>query len=668
MRLDPLRATVRSFFVPWLLVASGVSSPARATPAEDYVCGPLLSGSANLLVTLLDPWSGLPYDHLRCDCRWQSALGVCQSSAVLPQLPDADITTFEEVSPPEDVVDWQFLDAMASGDDLTLLYALELRLQLSPEDAFGGLIWGARADVHRYDRLWIRYRTATPSSTFELKLNSGLPGDIREKTVELAGSPANGSWVETTYDVAAAFPDTDAAHLNYLVLATSLAVAGEPEPVLWVDHLAFLADPAAAADCAVVTDCGGDPDCYPDLAVYEPQTGAVNVANALSNLTLLSEAGEIDAGEAAAGVARILASLAATPRVDGWMQDWHSPASLMPHPFNRIGSLTDLPQLYAALMVVEESWPAVPALQAAAAAVRQGMLDLTDLFEPAPDGDCPGKLHWAIDLCQGLQSGTLDYYGNDTLLGEFLAVATGAAPVELWSECLSRSGCELRGVGADRWYTTGAFACADSEIPAAETGGPFLQLAALTYLHAGQLPIGTPSLAESAANMLRAQMEHAGGLGLPIWGWSNHADGDSCDYVVCEQFATEQATPYVCGMGLSPEPVGAGCTDNLYAFQQLGAGAPLDTGTVLHDFGLRDVWNHVTGSAREDAYLYLDTGWLALGVLNACEAGLVRNRFAVHPVAVQGYDLLASLELPCPLIFGDGFESGDLSAWASSSG
>ena len=163
-------------------------------------------------------------------------------------------------------------------------------------------------------------------------------------------------------------------------------------------------------------------------------------------------------------------------------------------------------------------------------------------------------------------------------------------------------------------------------------------------------------------------IKHADDLALPIWGWSNHTDGDSCDYVTCEHFSPEQATPYICGMGLSPEPVGGSCTDNLYAFQLLGAGAPLDTGTVLHDFGLRDVWNHFTGSAREDAYLYLDTGWLALGVLNGCQAELVRERFAAHDVAVQGSGLLAPLELPCPLIFGDGFESGARSAWSSSSG
>lgn len=645
----------------FLLAAGWPLSEARATPAEDYVCGPLLSGSANLLGTLLDPWTGLPYDHLRCDCRWQSDLGVCQSSGVLPQLPDADITTFEETAPPEDVVDWQFVDDLTTGEDPTLLYALKLRLHLSEQDRFGGIIWGATADVHRYDRLWIRYRTATPASTFELKLNSGLPGDTRENTVELPGSPADGSWVQTIYDVAGSFPSTDAAHLNYLVLATSLALAGEPEPVLWVDHLAFLANPVQAAECAVVVDCGGDPDCYPDLAVYEPQTGAVNVANALSGLTLLAEVGEIDAAEAESKVAGILTSLAATPRIDGWMQDWHSPASLMPHPSNRIGSMTDLPQLYAALMVVEESWPDQ---RAAAAAVRDGMFDLTDLFVPAVDGSCPGELRWAMNLCEGLQSGNLDYYGNDTLLGEFLAVATGAAPVTFWSECLPRNGCELHGVGAHRWYTTGAFACADSDIPAAETGGPFLQLAGLTYLNADLLPIGTLSLAESAVNMLWAQKTFAEGLALPVWGWSNHTDWGSCDYITCEQFAAQQATPYICGMGLSPEPVGASCTENLYAFQQLGAGAPLDTGTVLHDFGLRDIWNHVTGAAREDAYLYLDTGWLALGVLNACHAERVRSRFAAHEVAAQGYSLLAPLDLPCPLVFGDGFESGDRSAWS----
>ncbi len=652
------------------IVAGTGADATRARPADraatpgDYVCGPLLSGAANFVRTMLDPSTGLPYDHLRCNCRWVSERGVCQSSGVLPQLPDGDIIPFTEA--PSGTLGWQFVDDLATGADPTLLYALELRPQLTPANRFGGLIWGAGADVSRYDRVWIRYRTATPTSTFELKLNSGLEGDTREVTVELPGSPAGGSWTERTLRIDDDFPGTDAAHLNYLVLATSLALAGESEPVLWVDHLAFLADPARAAECTVVLECG-DPSCYPDLVRFEPQTGAVNVANAVTGLTLLAEVGLLDPADAKARVQAILASLSATPRLDGWMQDWHSPASLMPHPTNRIASLTDLPQLYAALMVVETTWLE---LAPAAAALRGGMVDFTDLFDAVPAGACPGELHWATDVCAGRQEGLLEYYGNDALLGEVLAIASGAVPPAFWSECLSRKGCELRGEAGSPWYTTGAFACADHDIPAVETGGPFLQLAPLLYLTAQRLPLGTPSLAASAANMLLAQSAWAADLGLAVWGWANHSDSDSCAYLTCELFAADRATPYICAMGLDLQPTTGDhrCADNLFAFDQLGAGAPLDTGTVLHEFGLRDAWNQATGSAREDGYLYLDTGWMALGLLNACHQELVRQRFAAHPEAAAVYAALARLPTPCPPVFSDGFESGDLAAWSAAVG
>lgn len=642
------------------IAATAQPGPPQASPdqmaalagAAKYACGPLLRGSANFVRSMLDPFTGLPYDQLVCGCPWSSEGGVCQSSGVLPQLAYASINTFVENPAGPDALDWGFVDDLASGADPTLLYALELRLTLAMDNRFGGLIWGAVADVSRYDRLRIRYRTATPTSRFELKLNSGLGAGTREVAVELPGSPADGSWSDRTFLIADDFPGTDAAHLNYLVVATSLDLAGEPQPVLWVDHLAFLADPAQAARCDV-KECDGDAGCYPDLARYEPQTGAVNVANAVAGLTLLAEAGLMDPEEAEAAVGKIIVSLSATPRADGWMQDWHSPASLMPHPSNRIGSMTDLPQLYAALMVAEVVWPD---LAPAAAALREGMVDFAEIFDAVASGECPGELHWAMDQCAGRQPGTLDYFGNDTLLGEFLAIASGAVPPAFWSQCLSRRGCELRGDDKRRWYTTGAFDCAEHEIPAAETGGPFLQLAGLLYLTSERVPVGSLSLADSAYNMLAAQGDFAWRNDLTLWGWANHSDADACGYVTCSGFIPEQATPYVCAMGLDLRPGrhrqamrgGRSCAMNLRAFHRLGASAPLATGVLSHDFGLRDGWNQTGGGIREDNYLYLDTGWTTLGLLNACRYDLVRHRFAAHPVARTGYRELAKLRRPCP--------------------
>ncbi|MCD4749646.1 MAG: hypothetical protein K8R59_09755 [Thermoanaerobaculales bacterium] len=315
--------------------------------------------------------------------------------------------------------------------------------------------------------------------------------------------------------------------------------------------------------------------------------------------------------------------------------------------------MTDLPQLYAALMIVEQSWPS---LATVAASVRVGMFDLTDLWNPAAEGACPGQLFWAMHMCDGVETGPLNYYGNDALLGEFLAVATGAAPPTFWSECLPREGCELCGVGPYRFYAPGDCSCGNP-IPATAVGGPFLQLAPLTYLDSSQLPIGSLSLADSAANMLAAQRDWAADQALALWGWANHSDAETCNYLSCTMFTPEVVTPYISGMGLSltRNGIDASCAENLFAFEQQGAGAPLDTGTVFHDFGLLDAWNHLTMSGRNDNFLYLDTGWLVLGAINACHGDLVRQRFAAHPVATNGYALLASLRIPCPVILDDGF-------------
>ncbi len=650
--------------------------------AGEYVCGPLLTGSANFLQAMLDPFTGLPYDEMRCGCRWYTERGVCQSAGVVPQLPDAEICPFAQTQPMVDEattpssnrqrhdglsgekckspgVDWRFVDDLPSGDDPTLFHALELQLHLTPLRKFAGLTWGATIDITRYDRVRIRYRTGTPSSKFELKLNSGSPG--MEETVVLDGSKACGSWADETFLLADSFPETDLAHLNYIVLATEQSLAGEDDPVLWVDHLAFLADPVQAAECSVIEcESGG---CFPDLAVYEPQTGAVNIANAVAGLTLLADAGLLDMDEAKAQVAAILVSLAAMPRVDGWMQDWYCPASLRPRQENadgnrRDGSMTDLPQLYAALMVVETTWPD---LAPAAADLRTSIIDFGDVFDAVPSGACPGVLHRAMNTCTGRQDGPLELYGNDALLGQFLAIAAGVVPPAFWSECLSRKGCERRGADRHRWYTTGAFDCAEHYIPAVETGGPFLQLAPLLYLTPANLPIGTLSIGQSAANMLAAQKNWAAARGLDVWGWASHRDSDSCAYLTCQALTADQATPYISAMGLSLPSRSGSCAENLYTFAQLGAGAPFDTGTVLHDLGLRDSWNQSTVSTREDAFLYLDTGWLTLGVLNACFGDTVRARFAEHPVAQNGYSLLAGFPPPC--LFSDGFESGDATAW-----
>lgn len=101
-------------------------------------------------------------------------------------------------------------------------------------------------------------------------------------------------------------------------------------------------------------------------------------------------------------------------------------------------------------------------------------------------------------------------------------------------------------------------------------------------------------------------------------------------------------TPYVWAMGLGMTPQ---ARRRLLDFVAAGADAPLETGTLSHAFGLRDSIDQRTGEL--DLYLYLDTGWSVLGMLNYCHRGLVRRQFGLHPVAQAGYEALESRPPAC---------------------
>jgi hypothetical protein len=137
--------------------------------------------------------------------------------------------------------------------------------------------------------------------------------------------------------------------------------------------------------------------------------------------------------------------------------------------------------------------------------------------------------------------------------------------------------------------------------------------------------------------MLNAQADYASRSGLVLAGWTNASDPVACAYRTCEEFVPERVTPYIWAMGLDLRREQASAF--LQKFHQMGVDRPLDTGTLRQSFGLRDAWDQDTGTGR-DSYLYLDTGWSVLGMLNACRGGLVRNRFGAHPVAVNGYRVL----------------------------
>ncbi len=620
---------------------------------EVYACGELLSDSAKLLNLWRDPWTGLPYDNIPCGGPFAAdSASVNPAWGVVPQLAFADISTFSQDATRTDAtVYWSFADRAPDGTIPSLLWALKIVLLLDDggeagaPNQFGGLMWHAHADVSRYAQVRIRYRTSDATSAWQFKLNSGTTSAV-EPAVILPGSTA---WADRTFTLATDFPGTDAAHLNYLTFASSVAASGA-NPTIWIDQVSFVSDPTRLADCDV--SCPSTLPPYPDLACYEPQTGAVNIANALTFLSTAPAAALLDEATAKDGATRILASVEsfpgarATTRANGqpyagggWFQDWHSPVSMMPNPNNRVASLTDQPQLYAALMVVESTWPD---LAPRAAALRSKM-DFSVLYDDR--NGCPGTLLPGLDRCVGFYADwTVDRFGTDYLLGAFLAEATGAAPLCFWTTGLSRSGCALAGPAGAPWYSAGEL-CANATIPASDSGGPFLQLAGLLYLASDQIPMGPLSLGASAQNTLRAQYQYAAANNLPLAGWASASSPDACAYVTCSGFKPDVVTPYVSGMAASdqfPETYRM-----LHAFHLLGADSQLDTGSDGISLGLRDSWNQAIDDARA-SYLYLDTGWLEVGLLNACKGDVVRQRFSQHAVAQTGYARLQSGSPPCP--------------------
>jgi len=620
---------------------------------KTYVCGELLRATGNLLNLLRDPWTGLPYDSIPCG-------GPCAADptaanpawGVVPQLAFADISPFaEDAARTRTTIEWAFVDRAPDETFPSLLWALKIALHLDvggdsgAENLFGGLLWQAKADIRRYAQVRIRYRTSEAASAWQLKLNSGTTRTA-EPAVVLSGSTA---WTDRTFAIATDFPGTDTSHLNYLAFASSVAASGA-NPTIWIDQVSFVSDPARQADCDV--PCPSTLSPYPDLACNEPQTGVVSIANALTFFSAAPAAALLDEATAKQGATRILASMESFPGAraatranglpypgGGWFQDWHSPVSMMPSPHNRAASLTNQPQLYAALMVVESTWPD---LTLRAQALRNKM-DFSVLYDDR--SGCPGSLISGFDRCAGLSADrAVDRFGTDDLLGAFLAGATGEVPLCFWTTGLSRRGCALTGRKGAPWYDAGDL-CANAALPASDGGGPFLQLAGLLYLASDQIPMGSLSLGASARNMLRAQYDFARENNLTLAGWSNASDPDACASVTCQGFAPEKVTPYVSGMAASDEFPAA--YSMLRAFHLLGADAWLDTGSDNVGLGLRDGYDQASARARA-SYRYLATGWTGLGLLNACHGDLVRRRFGQHPVARAGYALLQSGALPCP--------------------
>jgi hypothetical protein len=623
---------------------------------KTYACGELLQGTGKLLDLWRDPFTGLPYAEVPFGGPHADQTGGAEPAAgVFPQLAQGQGAVLaEDPATAVTTVDWRFVDRAPDNTLPSLLWALQI--SLAPEGdrkpaakkLFGGLAWRARADVSRYAKLRIRYRTSAATSRWRLELRSGTTRE-GEPAVTLPGATA---WRDLTFDLARDFPGLDAAHLDALIFTSPRSHDdGGGKPTLWIDQVGFLAAPARLDDCA--TTCPSPLPAYPDLACLEPQTSAADVAAALSFLATAPEAGQLDAATAEASAARVLASLEALPgahpgaRADGatysgggWFQDWHSPVSLMPSPTRRTASLGAQSQLFAALMIVETTYPAL----AARAAALRGKMDFAVLFDRRHG--CPGSLLASLDRCEGRPDSQDAVAGLGTrgLLAAFLAAATNAVPLDFWTTALAAHGCALHGPASAPWFGADD-PCPAALVPARDGGGPSAQLAGLVYLDGGRIPVGRLSLDASGRNMLAAQAGFARARGLGLAGWSSAATSDGRAGQACAGFAPEKVSPYPWALAASdafPEAYRM-----LRAFHLLGADNALITGDEIIPFGFREAFDQATARA-EDGYRYLDTGLTDLGLQNACRDDLVRRRFGLHPVARAGYALAASVTPPCP--------------------
>jgi hypothetical protein len=676
-----------------------VSEP---TDGQGFVCGSLIEDTLRFMLTMLDPYNGLPHDQIPCGWNADGAWRAAQLWGVCPQLHRGLLTTFTNAGVPGNDVSVAFRDGIPSVPEPSLLFALRLEAALPAPEAWAGLTWEQPADLSRYDRAWIRYRTEPADAGWQLKLKDATGA---ESPHTLPGS-GDALWREALITLDTPDPGyapVDRARFDYVTFATDRGLGGAAQVTLEIDHLVFLPAEDHIADCAIgcplpcqeldpVTGalqqsrCSGScaacepPPSHVDLACDEPQTGVATIGAVLSALSALSGSALLTEADARARVGRILEALEGLPGPTGpwvegesaeaafagtFLQDWHG-VSGMPSARNRHASITDQGQLIAGLMVAESSFaqspPDEPDLAGMAADLR-ARVDLRLLASWADEASCPQVFHGAVDRCDGVVSAwQQSLFGTEASLSLWLATAMGV-PACLWS-ALAATGCEERVSGVYAWYETGAGeGCDAPEVPATEMGGPFLQLVPSLYLSDEALPLGSLSLHTSAANMLRAQYAHAQAQGLPAGGVANALAPIGCDYMTCEDLLPGVVTPYVSALGLDLVPQEARAA--LCALADLGGAAPLDSGTRQHAFGFHDALALSPSTALDQPdqqpYLALDSAWSLLGALNHCyeedletpqglvtQEGVVRTRFLQHPLAQAGVVLHEDLAPICP--------------------
>lgn len=348
------------------------------------------------------------------------------------------------------------------------------------------------------------------------------------------------------------------------------------------------------------------------------KTNTTNIGLYLASLSMAAQLGYVDRDHAVARIEKILDSLDRTANWDRLYTNWLDVTgrnfAAAPGPSN----ISDYNKLPAGLIVVRQTFPEL-------AERCTAFLDAIPwhvFYEPAT-----GKMFYEFDVAERTVRNPVYFFrGEDKILGQFLAIASGQVPPESWDR---QDPAEEEKYGL-RYYRHGW-----------QGGGLFMQFICGMFLD----DRGT-ALGRSAENFARAQIVHADRIQAPVWGWSACAGPDDV-YHGWNNIVDEIVTPHACALAVSlfPREVAA----NLRRLEQYGLRAPYEADGQARAFGFRDSVNWKTGaivSANTSQYLVLDQAMLFLSLVNCCEDGLLWKTFNRDPLVRRGKEQLPEFREP----------------------
>lgn len=332
-------------------------------------------------------------------------------------------------------------------------------------------------------------------------------------------------------------------------------------------------------------------------------TSVSNIGIYLASTAAASQMGFIDQEEAAERIDLCLTTVESLPTTFGFQQSWHDHATLEPSLEDPWISVLDTGNLVGGLLAVAE---AQPQFRERCNKLINAM-DWSTFYQ-----EQSGRLLGGYNVAKQETNPDwkVDTLGTDARLAQFLAIATGGAPTEMW-DTLKRN-TESR---YDANYLS----------PGWQGGGLFMQ-----YVNGLFLDDSGTLMGRSAENFAYAQIRHAQENGYPVWGWSASASPDGKTYLGWGALIDEVVSPHasVLAVGSFPGEV----VENLKKLEEMG--------TRPSDMGFVDSVNIEDGTLS-DQYLVWDQGMLFLSLANYLEDDIVRRWVASHPLAQKGYGMIS---------------------------